>query len=329
MGYPQYTHCTKPDDFDPLNRPLAMIGGIGGLLAMIGAIIASAAGGGLLAGALWIAGATGGYLAIVATFEYLLGGKLICLGGDCSAVGTIVGLEPPSSKSFPANLDNDYSFNVLLCPRTPADETLPLGAGPDDELVMATTASDGHHLPFKGYTDYEGRAVLHCEIEGSRIRDTYAAFLAAWSALCLAALIASAVALIPVIGWLLALLAMLLGAAIGAGIVGITWALSADGDPDDLLEEPVSLEVGQSVYVMGTWTYDSGHNEEGEGYNELHPLKHLQLVSGCLKAEERERLDRLVREGARIDAGGGLSAPELQWSFHPEVDGCGRRRPNG
>ncbi|MEV8037817.1 hypothetical protein [Streptomyces sp. NPDC086182] len=51
--------------------------------------------------------------------EFLLGGKLVCLGGgrDQCAIGTVAGLEAVGAgKKGLEALDNDFSFNVLLAP---------------------------------------------------------------------------------------------------------------------------------------------------------------------------------------------------------------------
>jgi hypothetical protein len=73
--------------------------------------------------------------------DYMLHRKLVCLGsvhpgtgpdgkprlvgsndpGTSCAIGRIVSFEPPSSKSFPDNIDNDFSFNIVLRPATLSD----------------------------------------------------------------------------------------------------------------------------------------------------------------------------------------------------------------
>jgi len=54
--------------------------------------------------------------------DFLLGGKLICLGGTECAVGHVVGIEPVGfGKPFPDDIDNDFSFNLLLAPHTVED----------------------------------------------------------------------------------------------------------------------------------------------------------------------------------------------------------------
>src|ERR1700676_4662212 len=97
MGYREYTHCVQPQDYvDPLPRTNNAIQTIGALVD--GLVL-------------------GGYLPdAILGCDYLLGGKLVCLGGDECAIGHITHFEPASAKSFPANLDNDSSFNILLAP---------------------------------------------------------------------------------------------------------------------------------------------------------------------------------------------------------------------
>jgi hypothetical protein len=97
MAYRQYTHCVQPADYvDPLPRT-------DNAFEVIGAIVDGALGG-------WLPDAILGC-------DYLLGGKLVCLGGDECAIGHITHFEPPSAKSFPQNLDNDFSLNILLAPQ--------------------------------------------------------------------------------------------------------------------------------------------------------------------------------------------------------------------
>ena len=106
MAFKQYTKCTPTSSYDPLNRPLVVFGGIAGFVTLILAIII----GGVVAPWLIAAGAAAGFATISAVFEYLLGGKLICLGGDELATGQVVGMEPADAKPFPDNLDNDLSI---------------------------------------------------------------------------------------------------------------------------------------------------------------------------------------------------------------------------
>ena len=340
MTYKQYTQCTGKEDFSPLNRPLQTIGGIGGLVAMVASIILSAIGGALLSSvgaALWLAGATAGYLVIIATFKYLLGGKLICLGGDRSAVGTVVGIEPASSKGFPDNLDNDYSFNLLLAPYGPKDTALlenekyepanlpTINASAlafQDQLVLGQEPSKFHGVPFSGYPDYPNISLLHCEIEGSRIHDTYHAFLAAWAVMVAAALAAIALGAIPMIGWLLAILAMLLGALIGGAIVAGTWLLADDGKVSDVDPGLGDLHKGDILFVLGAWTYDAGHNDEGTGWNELHPIKYIQKLDRLPTEGETKKIEAGVLDAQTPQVRGNQLKGQNRWTIHPTIDGC-------
>ena len=102
MTYRQCTRCVQPADYvDPLPTRNAF--------EVIGTLVDGIAGG-------WFPDAILGC-------DYLLGGKLVCLGGDECAIGHITHFEPPSSKSFPANLDNDFSLNILLAPQGLGDFT--------------------------------------------------------------------------------------------------------------------------------------------------------------------------------------------------------------
>jgi hypothetical protein len=95
MGYRQYSHCVSPADYVDNTPP----DGFGNILLQAANPLNVAK---------WVATAC----------DYLLGGKLVCLGDgtDQCAIGRITRFEPASAKSFPSNLDNDFSFNVLLAP---------------------------------------------------------------------------------------------------------------------------------------------------------------------------------------------------------------------
>jgi hypothetical protein len=91
MGYRQYTHCVKPADYVDNTPPAAWWAKL--LDPNVPAWVATAC-------------------------DYLLGGKLVCLGDgtDQCAIGHITHFEPASDKSFPDNIDNDFSMNIVLAP---------------------------------------------------------------------------------------------------------------------------------------------------------------------------------------------------------------------
>src|SRR4051812_3068842 len=109
MPYVQHTHCVSSSQYHGIGA-LAALGGVfaalGLLLAFLGGSVAT---GPLLA--------FGALLILMDACDYLLGGKLICLGPGRCAIGRVMGLEPPGfRKPWPQNIDNDYSVNILLAP---------------------------------------------------------------------------------------------------------------------------------------------------------------------------------------------------------------------
>jgi hypothetical protein len=96
MGYRQYTHCVQPDDYVDNVPP----SGFGNTVASILTNPIAAIG--------WAS----------TVCPYLLGGKLVCLndGTPLCAIGRVLKFEKPSDKSFPDNIDNDFSLNMLLAP---------------------------------------------------------------------------------------------------------------------------------------------------------------------------------------------------------------------
>ena len=84
----RYTHCINRADYEPLEDDVEIV-----LFK------------------------TGAASALKQICEYLLGGKLICLGETECAFGRVVGIEPVGfDKPFPTDIDNDWSFNLLLTP---------------------------------------------------------------------------------------------------------------------------------------------------------------------------------------------------------------------
>jgi hypothetical protein len=121
---------------------------------------------------------------------------------------------------------------------------------------------------------YTFQPYLHCEFEGGGVFDLKnAAELALYFA------IAAAVACsIPVIGWIAC--AILSAVAALITLVGIFEALNDKGSPS--VYDPATgqtssaLHPGQDIlFVKGSWVFDTAH----QGWNELHPIKHCQLVA--------------------------------------------------
>jgi hypothetical protein len=154
MAGPQYTSCVKPEDYSDFS----------------GIEI-------ILTGDWWEA------------TDYMLHRKLICLGSvtpgtdsggkprlvrmedaaTSCAIGRIASFEPPSSKSFPDSIDNDFSFNIVLRPASLSDNpfvdsgwrSLPdalqtVRAGYQGEFLVEQTTPNPHEAEdgprYGGYT---------------------------------------------------------------------------------------------------------------------------------------------------------------------------------
>jgi hypothetical protein len=103
--YPSYTDCCKPGTYQSISVAATTILALtaGGGAALIAAIV----GAGPLAPALGV----GLCVAGIALCHWWLDIRLLCLGGDRSAIGAIYSVEPFSSGDI---ADTDYSFNLLL-----------------------------------------------------------------------------------------------------------------------------------------------------------------------------------------------------------------------
>ena len=369
MAYKQYTHCTASADFKKFNRSIvSAITGVGGFTALIASIFIMAAAP-IVGIAFVLIGSASLLTTIIMTFEYLLGGKLICLGGDRLAMGTVINVELPDSKDkLFDNIDNDYCINLLLCPyELPSglkfnsgdsdekakenldkvlksvDVNVPqnLDGSPNladtsklknyqDDLVNEQDASKNRNNEFTGYESIEflNKPNFHLELEGDRISNMYKAFLAAWALVVLAAIAAGAVSSIPVVGWLLALLIMLFGAAVAGGIAAVTYVTSKGGSLDDVDPSIGTLSPNDLIVAYGTWVYDSGHNYDMKaGWNELHPVKYLSKGYVCLGKEQADVWEKFIIEFLNMGDIRKLSGkdPLIGVVLHPLIDGCDPR----
>jgi hypothetical protein len=183
--------------------------------------------------------------------------------------------------------------------------------------------------------------VMHCEFEGTRIRD----MLEAIEALSLGGSWCKKNFIFRVVCTILqsAFAPFALLAALAA------WAAATDGSQASALTDPAAGEVkpGDSIIVKGRWAYDGGH----DGYNEIHAVRILQKVAWvpqtkasfeefqkawCARLGEVPHSETVTpvtfppRYGSRpltmtpeqkavYDQ---QRQPENQWVFHPLVDGC-------
>lgn len=174
--------------------------------------------------------------------------------------------------------------------------------------------------------------VIHCEFEGSRIRDMLAAIEAfslggSWCKKNFFFRI-----LCTILQSVFAPFALL--AALAA------WAAATDGSQASALADPAAGEVkpGDFIIVKGRWSYDGGH----DGYNEIHAVRIVQKVAWVPQTEIefkdfQKRWCARLSEVIHVEIPGvkplGLTPqqqeaydnrqkPENGWELHPVIDGC-------
>ena len=122
-----------------------------------------------------------------------------------------------------------------------------------------------------------------------------------------------------------ALLAMLIGGGVGlsdraspsdAGLPSVE-ANDANGHGADILG------------VAGRWVYDAGHNNEGKGWNEIHPVKMAAKLGEPWDGDWPPNIGDLivhwqdkVGETSSPLTVASQGKPENQWEVHPLIDGC-------
>lgn len=330
--YRQYTSCCAPTSWESLANYL--IGATTTLLAVAVATI-------LIAGwcALFYLGVAAAAEAVAAC-SWWLHKRLVCLGGDRSAVGMLVEIEPAVGKSgYFGALDTDYSINLLLYPTVPgvsqADAEI---SAPYGELIRNQQSINDNVGFFKGETAKEPgtarvSAVLHAEFEGGGVYDFFIGASISLG-LYIAAIIACAAIPPPwgvLVAGLLALLALLawfLSHQVGKGDYGNPNQVK--GAPSELHTNDPTTSVGADLlYVHGTWVFDSFH----EGWNEIHPIKKCTAI-GTWQGVWPTTIPATV---GKLDAGfhdardpatiAKQQQPANRWTVHPLIDGCGTYPP--
>jgi hypothetical protein len=195
----------------------------------------------------------------------------------------------------------------------------------------------------RGYVADEGHVsylkAIHCEFEGSGIRN-----LMAWAGSVLAVLIAAAAASsIPGLGTFLAWIAIVM--TIFFGFTAATDPLNP-GDPRDVGINEGELVAGAIVMVKGNWVYDSLH----DGWNEIHAIHACQIIGamedsktwpkqikdpqdpnavvdldlGTVPGVERAigMWCLAIRQAEDAEGGGSRDDPVNNWVVHPLIDGC-------
>jgi hypothetical protein len=171
---------------------------------------------------------------------------------------------------------------------------------------------------------------LHCEFEGSRIRDMLDALEAfslggSW---CKKNFFYRFVcAILQTIFAPFALIAL-----------AVAWATAKDGKASDALSGGGTISAREWVVLRGRWAYDSGHT----GWNEVHATRTVQKIDKAdvpvdpahFRDYWRRWCERLSEVPQVQDPGlrpltpaqqvvaDNQAKPEHQWVLHPEVDGC-------
>jgi hypothetical protein len=117
---PIYTTCVQPPDYQDPGLPTDFFTGLGELIAY------------------------GGYGLLSRICDFLLHGRLVCLGGDRCAIGQVGGFETVDQKSGFDKLDNDFSINLVLSP-----VSLELFQREDENLLIDLDASDHAYDNYK------------------------------------------------------------------------------------------------------------------------------------------------------------------------------------
>ena len=337
----KHFHCVQPGDYVPLQASTLAIVSV--IFGVVSGIFGNPLGG-AISGALWIA-------AVFDLCRYLEGGKLICHDLKVCVIGRLVELIPVGQdKSGLEKMDDDFTFNIVMSPHasveavSQVDETDPyqgkyiqvqpgptsLGLGYDGESVKFPRGMDGGEL------DTE---VLHCEVKGCRVHDVCIVLKVMAFPTAAAAVVCS----IPIIGWIACLIALAVVAIITLIVGGIVWAATHNGDINDVLDpdsgtltpaDPETGLGGDIILVRGDWVYDAGH----DGWNEIHPVRHVQKLDiplefhGATVADavlverfKTEVLDPWCFEVGRTDdplVREEQEKPKNSWQIHPSIDGC-------
>ena len=184
--------------------------------------------------------------------------------------------------------------------------------------------------------------IMHCEFEGSRIRDVYNALDFAhvhcdtsgfWGFLC------------DVLNFVISLflgIPKLIAAA-------VAWANADDGKLSDSYDgKGGPINLNDPLVIRGRWVYDSAH----DGYNEIHAVRTVQKTGPAplypteFLAFHEERCHQLARvpwappiplpgsppvtgsppmTPEQRDTWEGQGRDENRWAYHPVIDGCAPR----
>src|ERR1043166_6476728 len=164
MAYKQYTRCADPLMAPTSNQYLRPILTMTPVL-IIGALLAALRG--QVALLLPVLEA-GGCVWLLVYTSWWLHRRLLCLGGDRSAVGLLLSLERPEDKELFDHYDSDFNLDLLLPPGMIGESQPEAEQKAFQRTLIAETAMTAAlALPFMGEEGADSKtAILHVEIEG-------------------------------------------------------------------------------------------------------------------------------------------------------------------
>ena len=329
--------CVSKDNYKGLTSVIA--------LAILSGVLSLMTAADVIAGVLFVA-------AIFELCAFLHGGKLICIQENACTIGRIMELIPVGAdKSGFETIDDDFTFNILPSPHSPVElrSEMTMSDPYQGPFLAPQPPSDDLGLGFMGvsvqFTNIpHDTEVFHVEVKGCRVHDVCTVL----KVMSFGAPIVAAICSIPLIGWVVCLIAALIWLAITAVSVAIAWAAAHNGDINDVYDpaagtltaaDPTTGEGGDVVLVSGDWVYDAGHS----GWNEIHPIRHVQRLTPVVNARFRGMgkadptlVEAFKKEVLDVWCGHvGMSSdplvieeqkkPENQWHIHPLIDGCEER----
>ncbi|TMQ12121.1 MAG: hypothetical protein E6J91_21490 [Deltaproteobacteria bacterium] len=142
MSAPQYTKCVDRYDYEYPNFGPEIFVAIAGLVYAISTF-----------GISLVLSLAAAMSALMKVCDYILNGKLVCLGDDQCAVGRVAAFETVDDKSGVDKIDNDFSINLLLAPHH-LDEFANGTQEANYKWLIKDTTSWGHDgLPGKLITE--------------------------------------------------------------------------------------------------------------------------------------------------------------------------------
>jgi len=288
---------------------------------------------------LWAVLSGGGLDFLIKVCDYILHGKLVCLGGDRCAIGRVASFETVDDKSGFDKLDNDFSINLALCPN-PLSGLQPgiknripnhLGevANKQGELIkeqpgmptpseletvsqkaisprftgtftkIHTFLSLSNPIPEKIANESDS-TTWHVPVFHCEIEGERAKLVCA-AANALWSPISNTVCKIKIFGIPIGkALCTLITYALLPYIAGVLAAAWVAGSNDNRdFDGGGDLKADDLVLIRGRWVYDAGH----QGWNELHPVKHIQKIPDeqvCTWERFDELRDRWCGETAKV-----------------------------